>query len=129
MKSETGQKQRDIQKQVGRGRQEGKTEGSGAMQAGARRYPERHFRRCIRTSRAQRADLPVAPMYDAPFYKGSDKLKDKVAADTGGDSGIGRSVAVLFARGRADVPSCISTNLKTQTTQRLLLKGKDESAL
>ncbi len=29
-------------------------------------------------------------------HKGSDKLKDKVAVISGGDSGIGRSVAVLF---------------------------------
>ena len=36
-------------------------------------------------------------------YKGSDKLKSKIALITGGDSGIGRSGAVHFAREGADV--------------------------
>jgi len=43
------------------------------------------------------------PKYKAPAYRGSGKLKQKVALITGGDSGIGRSVAVLYAREGARV--------------------------
>ncbi len=49
------------------------------------------------------AKMDPQPEFLAPKYKGSGKLEGKAALITGGDSGIGRSVAVLYAREGADV--------------------------
>jgi len=43
------------------------------------------------------------PVYDYPEVKGSGKMKGKIALITGGDSGIGRAVAVLFAKEGANI--------------------------
>lgn len=48
-------------------------------------------------------DMEPKPVIIADDYKGSGKLEDKVALITGGDSGIGRSVAVHFAKEGADI--------------------------
>ncbi|MBC6982979.1 SDR family oxidoreductase [Caulobacter sp. 17J80-11] len=99
----TAEKAREIQARVDR---EDKSFAGGdgkAMQAGAREYPAPPFPAQHLKKPGLQADLELQPMWDAPHYKGSDKLKGLAALITGADSGIGRAVAVLFAREGADV--------------------------
>lgn len=119
----TVKQQRAIQREVARAdkRAEHEHDGEHAMQAGARPYPAPPFPAQHYAKPGNEYALTPEPMYDAPFYKGSEKLKDKVALITGGDSGIGRAVALLFAREGADVVVChLAEDKDAQKTKELV---------
>ena len=74
-----------------------------AMQAGAREYPVPPLPGQHLEKPGLETQMDLKPMWNAPYWKGSGKLEGKVALITGADSGIGRAVAVLFAREGCDV--------------------------
>ncbi|WP_303908577.1 SDR family oxidoreductase [Thiohalomonas denitrificans] len=74
-----------------------------AIQAGPHGYPEPPLPEQHLEKPGSESELNPPPEYRAPEYKGSGKLQGMKALITGGDSGIGRAVAVLYAREGADI--------------------------
>ncbi|HEX2546631.1 MAG TPA: SDR family oxidoreductase [Ramlibacter sp.] len=69
------------------------------------------------------ADMELKPRFMAPDYQGSGKLQGMAALVTGGDSGIGRAVAVLYAREGADVAIVyLSSHEDAEETRRCIEK-------
>lgn len=100
----TASKQRALQDVVDRkdALRKPKPESKKAVQAGTRRQPVRMPAQHLDKPGLE-SELTLAPRFEAPDYRGSGKLEGMTAIITGADSGIGRAVAVLFAREGADV--------------------------
>ncbi|MGM9484042.1 SDR family oxidoreductase [Roseateles sp. NT4] len=122
--------QRGIQKRQDQAdaAQAAKPDDGGAVQAGAREQPENLPAQHLQKP-GREADLELAPRFMAPDYRGSAKLQDFVALITGADSGIGRAVAVLFAREGADVAVAYHSSTEDAEETRRCIEAEGRQCL
>ena len=127
------QTQRDIQHQQDQrdasAKQGTKTDGqSKAVQAGARQHPDRLPAQHLEKPGLE-ADLELKPQFLAPDYRGSGKLEGFGTLITGADSGIGRAVAVLFAREGADVAVAYHSSTRDAEETRRCVEAEGRRCL
>jgi NAD(P)-dependent dehydrogenase (short-subunit alcohol dehydrogenase family) len=77
--------------------------GTPSAEQRVKQYPKNPLPAQEQKKPGQEHALKPRPQYQAPHYKAAGKLLGKTALITGGDSGIGRAVAVLYAKEGADV--------------------------
>src|SRR5947207_11087675 len=118
-------KQRKVQSQVDRSekRRRPKEREKRGVQTGARTYPSNPMPRQHQRKPGIESKIRPRPMFDNPTYLGSGKLQEMAALITGADSGIGRAVAVLFAREGADVAIVyLAADSDAEETKRVIEK-------
>jgi NAD(P)-dependent dehydrogenase (short-subunit alcohol dehydrogenase family) len=131
----TGEKHRELQreqdsKDQAKAREPGGEKEQKAVQAGARAQPELPMPDQRLEKPGSEAKMVLKPQFSAPNYRGSGKLEGMVAIITGGDSGIGRAVAVLYAREGADVAIVyLNSHEDAQETKRHVEKEGRECLL
>lgn len=69
------------------------------------------------------------PIYDDPEYKGTGKLKNKVAIITGGDSGIGKAVAIAYAKEGAKIAIIYLNEHEDAKDTKKIIDDKGSSCL
>lgn len=90
---------------------------------------EHEFEQDIDQSMDSEQEMSDKPVYEREYDRQSQKLKDKVAIITGGDSGIGKAVAVHFAREGADVVIVYRQNTEDAEETKSLVEAKGRKAL
>ena len=90
---------------------------------------DKDFEKKVDTSADSERELDPQPVYEREVDRMPQKLKDKVAIITGGDSGIGRAVAVHFAREGADVVIVYNVHDEDARDTQKLVEEKGRKAL